>query len=60
MTIKWNEVTWYSRIAALIFFLLILPIWAFILGNKYQLAKSSLQQPVMVQTNDTCPECTLE
>ncbi len=34
--IKWNKVTWYSKFAAVIFFLLILPIWTFCLGRYYE------------------------
>ncbi len=35
-TIKMNEVTWYSKLAALIFFLALLPAWAFYIGMVYQ------------------------
>ncbi|HZS42898.1 MAG TPA: IPT/TIG domain-containing protein [Candidatus Paceibacterota bacterium] len=34
--IKWNEYTWYSRLAALIVFILLLPILTFYLGVQYQ------------------------
>jgi hypothetical protein len=34
--IKWNEVTWYSKLAAIIVFLLFLPILTFYIGTQYQ------------------------
>ncbi len=34
--IQWNEYTWYSRLAALIVFILLLPILTFYLGVQYQ------------------------
>ncbi|MES3005987.1 MAG: hypothetical protein V4664_03515 [Patescibacteria group bacterium] len=37
--IKWNEYTWYSKWASLIFFILILPILTFYIGTQYQEAK---------------------
>jgi hypothetical protein len=30
--IKWNEVTWYSKLLAVILFIIIIPLWAFYLG----------------------------
>lgn len=38
--IKFNEVTWYSRLAAIIFFIGILPILTFYMGTEYQEAKN--------------------
>lgn len=43
MDIPWNEVTWYSRLGALVLFLVIVPILAFVIGEKYQEVKD-LQQ----------------
>jgi hypothetical protein len=37
--IKFNEVTWYSKLAAIIFFIGILPILTFYIGTKFQEAK---------------------
>lgn len=34
--IKFNEVTWYSKLAAVIFFLGIFPVWTFYIGTVYQ------------------------
>jgi hypothetical protein len=36
MNIEWDRVTWYSKFAAVIFFILILPIWTFYIGRQYQ------------------------
>lgn len=36
MAIKWNEETWYSRLATLLFFLLILTSLSFYVGKEYQ------------------------
>ncbi len=39
--IKFNEVTWYSRLAAIIFFLVAVPVIAFCIGARYQEVKDS-------------------
>jgi hypothetical protein len=36
MYIKWNQYTWYSKLAAAIFFIIILPAWTFYLGTEYE------------------------
>ena len=36
MQIKWNEYTWYSKLAAFVFFIVVLPIWTFHIGTVYQ------------------------
>ena len=36
MKIKWNKVTWYSKLAAIIFFIGVLPATTFYLGMAYQ------------------------
>lgn len=33
--IKWNEVTWYSKLLAVLLFIFVLPTWTFYLGNEY-------------------------
>lgn len=40
MNIQWNTVTWYSKVLALIFLLVVLPIWTFYLGMRYEEAIS--------------------
>ncbi|HUO49966.1 MAG TPA: hypothetical protein VMU25_00075 [Candidatus Paceibacterota bacterium] len=37
--IKWNEVTWYSRIGALILFLGVIPAVSFYIGEQYQITQ---------------------
>ncbi len=44
--IKWNEYTWYSRLAAIVFFILILPSLTFYIGVQYQLTKSSIESEI--------------
>jgi hypothetical protein len=34
--IKWNEYTWYSKLAALIFFIGVMPILTFYIGVQYE------------------------
>lgn len=36
MKIKWNEYTWYSKLSAAIFFILVLPAWTFYIGTQYE------------------------
>ncbi len=36
MNIQWNTVTWYSKLAALLFFLIVFPMIAFGIGREYQ------------------------
>lgn len=40
---KWNEYTWYSKWASLLFFILVLPSLTFYVGNQYQATKVSLE-----------------
>lgn len=37
--IKFNEVTWYSKLATLIFIFGVFPILIFIIGSRYEQAK---------------------
>ncbi len=39
--IKWNQVTWYSRLLALVLFLGVVPMVAFYIGIQYQLTLQS-------------------
>lgn len=57
MNIQWNIVTWYSKLLAVIFFIIILPIWTFYLGMRYEevvnvLSLFSNQTIPTVSTND--------
>jgi hypothetical protein len=40
MNIKWNKVTWYSKLLAVILFIFVLPTWTFYLGSEYGQVKS--------------------
>lgn len=51
MNIKWNTVTWYSKLLAAILFIGILPFLAFYIGIQYQKTKEVLVTPVY--QNDT-------
>jgi hypothetical protein len=35
MKIKFNEVTWYSKLAAIIFFAIVFPALSFYIGKEY-------------------------
>ncbi len=41
--IEWHKRTWYSKLAAVIFFIGILPFWIYYVGTQYQLVKNSDQ-----------------
>jgi hypothetical protein len=36
MSIEFNKVTWYSKLGAVILFLLVVPVLTFYIGMKYQ------------------------
>ncbi len=42
--IKWNEYTWYSKLAAVIFFIGVLPVLTFYIGTQYQATIDAIQQ----------------
>ncbi len=47
MKIKWNKYTWYSRTAALLFFLLVLPVLTFYIGEQYGVTVTEINsQPI--------------
>lgn len=47
MKIKWNEYTWYSKLLAAIFFIVILPAWTFYIGTQYQsTVESQIYNPI--------------
>lgn len=51
MNIKWNEVTWYSKLAAIIFLIGVFPVVTFYIGTQYQatLDVISFEAPDSVQ-----------
>jgi hypothetical protein len=40
MKIIWNQVTWYSKLLAVIFFIIIVPALTFYIGKQYQITRS--------------------
>ncbi|MEI8061920.1 MAG: hypothetical protein WCG97_01325 [bacterium] len=44
MTIKFNKVTWYSKLAALILFILVVPTLTFYIGREYERTQEVLSQ----------------
>lgn len=46
--IKFNEVTWYSKLSAIILFLLLLPILTFYIGTEYEKTQEVLNKVVKV------------
>lgn len=44
MNLRWNEVTWYSRLGAILLFLVVVPIISFVVGERYQEVQN-LQAP---------------
>lgn len=49
--IKFNEVTWYSKLAAIIFFIGILPILTFYIGTQYESTKSIAEESVIATSS---------
>ena len=57
MNIKWNEVTWYSKLLSAIFLLLVVPILTFYIGTQYELMKmTSPQKSVSPKVVSGCGE----
>jgi hypothetical protein len=44
MSIKFNEVTWYSKLGAVILFLLVVPILTFYIGREYEATVIALKE----------------
>lgn len=42
--IKWNEVTWYSKLMSAVFILGVLPCVAFYIGIQYQLLTQTIEE----------------
>jgi hypothetical protein len=51
--IKFNEVTWYSKLAAVIFFLAVLPILTFYIGMEYEKTEEAMMPPSVVTSSPT-------
>lgn len=50
MNLKFNVVTWYSKLLSIIFFIAVLPILTFYIGTQYQLTVNSQNGEVVVAT----------
>ena len=48
--IKWNEVTWYSRLIAIVFFIGVMPAIAFEIGSEIQQIANEANGPVYIET----------
>src|SRR5690349_18913841 len=48
MKIEFNRVTWYSKLCAIILFLLLVPILCFYIGEKYGLLLANEQSPIVL------------
>ena len=44
---KWNEITWYSKLATIIFFIGALPALTFCIGRRYQEAVSQAETQIV-------------
>ncbi len=49
--IKWHEVTWYSKLGAIILFLGIVPVVCFYIGTQYELAQQSFTAPISMSVS---------
>lgn len=49
--IEWNEITWYSKMAAILVFIGVLPAWSFYLGREYQKTVEFLESGITVVVN---------
>jgi hypothetical protein len=50
--IEWNKYTWYSKLAAALFFIIVLPAWTFHIGTQYQEAKDIWQNTLIDSSTD--------
>jgi len=46
---RWNEVTWYSRLAAIVLLIGALPALSFYVGTQYELAEQEIDSPALGQ-----------
>lgn len=50
MNIQWNVVTWYSKLGAIILFLLVVPVLTFVIGERYQEVKDMQSNAIVIPT----------
>jgi len=53
---KWNEITWYSKLGAIVFFIGILPSLSFYMGIQYELTTNELAQNSSQSAISNMPE----
>lgn len=53
MSIKWNEVTWYSRLLAILFFIGVFPFVSYEIGRQMSELDSTASNPMYVETTTT-------
>ena len=53
MSIQWNHVTWYSKLGALILFIIVVPAITFIIGKEYQKTIDVLEQSELSDFKET-------
>ncbi len=51
--IKFNEVTWYSKLGAIVLFILVIPVLTFYIGTQYQAVKDITEQIPVITPIDT-------
>ncbi len=54
-TIEFNKVTWYSKLAALLFFIIVMPVWMFYVGVQYEKTILSLRESKKLEVLDYTP-----
>ncbi len=59
MKLKWNEVTWYSKLIAIIFLFAIYPALAFYIGTQYELAVYIQQLNLHIQNSSLVSDSVL-
>ncbi len=59
MNIKLHEVTWYSKLAAIVFFIGVLPVFAFYIGKEYGEVMSLASMPLYVAPASSSASATL-
>lgn len=58
MSIKFNEVTWYSKLGAVILFLVVVPILAFYIGGQYREVSLLSKGVTVVETHQSSSPTT--
>ncbi len=50
MHMKWNEVTWYSKLGAIVLFIGIVPALSFYIGTQYELTQQTVELLAVART----------